>query len=297
MSFTMKQLRYFLAVAEAGQVSAAANNVNVSQSAMTLAIQDLEAGLGVQLFDRKSTGLELTREGTTFLTHAAAIQEQVARATQSVHRLDDPLTGTLRVGVTETLASYFLFPKLARFRREHPDLIVELREATRAELEAMLLAGTIDVALLLTSNIEEKRKLTFRTFHRSRRRLWTAAGHPIIERPSVSLADLSIYPFVLLKSDEAERQARSFWSTSRIEPQVIFETASIEAVRTMVAHGLAITVLSDVVFRSWTIDGLRVLKRNLNDDLPTMDVGMAWRKSRSPTPIMNAFIEEFEPVN
>ncbi len=280
MAFTLKQLRYFLAAAEAGQVSAAARAVNVSQSAMTLALRDLEALLGVSLFERKPSGLLLTREGHALLAHARAIQDQVSQAFASVRKSEDPVAGRLKLGVTFTLSSYFLFPKLAQLRRAHPAIDVELVEADRPELEAMLLSGAIDLALLLTSNLERRAELRTLTFHRSPRRLWTAAGHPLAVQDSVRLADLADHPVVLLKADEAGRQAQSIWKRHGIRPQVAFESISIEAVRNMVASGLAITVLSDVVYRPWTVDGLRVERRALVETLPTLDVGMAWRKGR-----------------
>lgn len=293
MSFTLKQIRYFVAVAEAGQISGAAGMVNISQSALTLAIQDLEATLGANLFTRHSTGLELTPEGRSFLAHANAILDQVSRASQSVKRQSDAVSGKLRVGVTDTLSAYFLMPKLALLRREHPKLDIVLTEASRPSLEDGLLSGTLDVALLLTSNVEASEELESHTFHRSHRRLWTPAGHPLLEREKVSLVDVARYPLVLLRADEAERQARSIWSAHGIEPNVVLETISVEAVRGMVAHGLALTVLSDVVFRSWTVDGLRVMKRDITEPLPTMDVGLVWRRDRQPDTLLQEFSAMF----
>ncbi|GMG83941.1 LysR family transcriptional regulator [Paralimibaculum aggregatum] len=293
MSFTLKQLRYFLAAAEAGQVSAAATAVNVSQSAVTLALRDLEAALGVKLFERRPTGLELTREGRAFMNCALAIQDQVARAMHCVARVEDPLTGTLRIGVTDTLSSYFLFPRLAQFRREHPGLEIRLKEALRPELEAGLLGGEIDAALLITARIEHRDRLETRIFHRSVRRLWAAAGHPLTERPRISLADLAEHDLVMLRSDESEHHARSMWGQFGLEPKVVFESASIEAVRNMVAHGMAIAVLSDALFRSWTVDGLRVVRRSLVEQLPTLDFGVAWHRDRPPGPALLAFAELF----
>lgn len=293
MPFTLKQIRYFLAVAEAEQVSAAARAVNISQSALTLAIRDLEAELGTKLFVRKPTGLQLTQEGHRFLTHAEEIDGQVTRALHSVKSAEDPLTGTLRIGTTDTLSGYFLMPQLARFRREHPDVHIQLTEVVRPDLEAKLLAQEIDLALLLTSNVRSRKELKVETFHRSRRCLWTAAGHPLAEKPQVSIRDLETYPIVLLHTDEAEASARSIWASFSLKPNVIFESASIEAVRNMVGQGLAITVLSDVVYRPWTVDGLRVMKRELEEELPSMDVGIACHVSNDDFRTVSVFRKLF----
>jgi DNA-binding transcriptional LysR family regulator len=293
MALTLRKLRYFQAAAEAGQISAAAKSVNISQSAMTLAIRDLEADLNVKLFDRTPGGIELTREGRAFLVHAEDIQDRVNLAKLSVRDEKDPIAGELKVGVTYTLSSYFLFPKLARLAREHPALQVHAVEADRRSIEAMLIAGEIDFGLLLTSNVEQADELMLKTFHRSPRQLWTAIGHPLQDRIPVKIDKLADYPFVLLKADEAENHADMIWRRFRVRLNVVFVSGSIEAVRNMVANGLAITVLSDVVYRPWTVDGLRVAKRSLVEPLPTMDVGIAWRKSQKQNPASAAFIDLF----
>lgn len=277
---SLRQIRYFTGVADAGQVSAAANILNVSQSAVSLAIKDLEAELGVRLFTRTSTGLTLTREGHHFLNHACNIEGAVSDALRSV-RTDLPeVTGNIRLGVTCTLSGYFIFPVLARFRRSYPAIKVEIIEKDRPALEALIRDGGVDVALLLTSNLSDRRRIAIKTICKSRRRLWLSSAHSLFDRNRITMAGIARETYVMFHADEASESARKYWAKAKVEPNVVFGTESLEAVRSMVADGFAVTILSDMVYRPWSLEGRRVEAREIDADIPTMDMGIAWKRGR-----------------
>ncbi len=100
MTLSFRQVRYFIATADAGQISAAAANLSVSQSAVTAAIKTLETELEARLFDRHSNGVSLTYEGHQFLPHAHNIVAAVSEATRAPRRSGPNVTGTIRCGVT-----------------------------------------------------------------------------------------------------------------------------------------------------------------------------------------------------
>ncbi len=288
---SLRQLRYFVAAAEAEKITSAASAVGVSQSAITIAIQELEAELGVKLFSRKSSGIALTLEGMRFLRHAQSIEAFVADSIRAIKRERQEVHGQLRLGVTYTVAGYLLFPILARFRRTYPDVQIEISEDVRPELERKLRAGEIDAALLLVSNLEDRARLARRTLLRSRRRLWLPSGHSLLKQPRVTMADLTSEPYVVLSADEADRSAESYWRKNKLKPNIVFRTSSIEAVRSMVATGAAITILSDMVYRPWSLDGGRVETKDIVASVPTMDVGMAWHRRRPLSKLVMLFDE------
>lgn len=290
---SLKQVRYFIGVAEAGQVSAAASQLNISASAITLAIQDLEAKLGLSLFRRRSTGLELTRDGHRFLNHAKNIDGAVADALRSMRTDSAEVTGHIRLGVTYTLAGYFLFPALSRFRRSYPAISVEIVERDRADLESLIIAGELDFALLLTSNLSDQKRISSVVMIKSPRRLWLSSGHDLLDRDRVSLSDIAQQPFVMFLADEADEAARKYWWTASAQPEVVFETSSLEAVRSMVANGFAVTILSDMVYRPWSLEGSRVETRDIAAKIPTMDMGLAWKRGRAVTVAEQLFREHF----
>lgn len=285
-------VRYFLAVVDAGKISGAAKVLNVSQSAITLAIRELEEELGVQLLDRARTGVSLTRRGQIFHQHALDIDAAFARAASSV-KDESEIRGEVRLGVTETLSSYFLFPKLTSFMKKYPNVSVSVEEHERERLEEMLIEGRLDLALLLTSNIARIASIKTRTFHRSRRRLWVAPGHPLTRTGRVTFDDIARFPYAFLTVDEAHRQAEKYWSENGAQPSVAFRSAAVEAVRSLVSTGEAVTILSDVFYRPWTLDGRRVEKIDVDGKIPTMNVGIAWLREKQPTPSMVALKQAF----
>lgn len=277
---THRQIRYFLAVVDAGQISAAAKALNVSQSAVTLSIKDMEERLGAMLFERLPTGLRLTRAGQQFQHHARDIAASFEAAMKSVVSIDESITGHIRLGMSWTLSSYFAIPVMEQFWRKHPQIEVELIEAPRKNLEQALVEGQLDLALVLTSNLSRDLGLTSRTFHKSKRHLWVSVDHPLVKQKQVSLADIAQHSYAILRSDEADRQALTYWNEQTGQPHIKLESASIEAVRSLVASGQAVSILSDVIYRPWTLEGRRVEKIEVLEPIPTMDVGIAWKASR-----------------
>lgn len=283
---THRQIRYFLAVVDAGQVSAAARALNVSQSAVTLSIKDMEGMLGTALFDRLPTGLRLTKAGQKFQHHAQEIAASFEAAVKSVEADGTAISGTVRLGMSWTLSSYFAFPVIEQFSRQHPQISVELTEAPREVLEQSLVDGELDVALILTSNLTKDIGLKSRTFHRSRRRLWVSAGHPLAKQKRITLADVAKHSYAVLRSDDAEKQGLAHWTDTTGHPEIRLTSTSVEAVRSLVASGQAVTILSDVIYRPWTLDGRRVERLDVAEPIPTMDVGIAWKAGADlPAPV------------
>ena len=291
MTVSLRHLRYFVAAADTGQVSRAAVELNVSQSAVTGAIRQIEGRIGARLFDRHATGVSLTLEGSRFLQHARNIVASVNEALRIPTSASANISGQVRIGVTYTVAGYFLPQHLARFARSYPEVRIEMREASRPAIEADLLAGRVDVAVLLTSNLVNERDIHHETLIRSRRRLWLPIDHPMMRMSEIRLEHVASEPYVMLTVDEAEETADRYWQRTRYRPRVIFRTSSVEAVRSMVANGTGLTILSDMVYRPWSLEGQRIETRTLDDVVPSMDVGMAWRRDADQPAAISAFRE------
>ncbi|MGA9748881.1 MAG: LysR family transcriptional regulator [Nocardioides sp.] len=289
MSFTLRQLRYFLAVAEAGQLSAAARELYVSQSALTTAVQEIERVLEQPVFVRGSRGVTLTETGRAFLPKAREITRMVEEAAL-VTTPNAELGGRVRVGVTYTVMAYFLPQHIQRLTALFPNLEFDWLEMGRPDVEARLEAGDLDFGLMLTSNLRSP-ALQAETFVRSKRRLWLAPTHPLARSGRVLLSDLAEHPYVLLTVDEADQTTRHYWGDLR--PRVFVETSSIEAVRSIVANGNGITILSDMVYRPWSLEGKRVETVEVEHPVPDMQIGLAWRRGMRFTPAMTALHDSF----
>ncbi|MEG1628474.1 LysR family transcriptional regulator [Pseudomonas sp.] len=286
MSLTLRQVRYFVATAEIGQISQAALHLNISQSAVTTAIKELEALLGVALFLRSAQGMSLTDAGRHFLNRAYVIQRSVEDA------LNSPLpdyraSGLLRVAASYTVIGYFLPHHLQRLGHWHPDVTIEVHEQERQSIELGLLEHRYDMAVVLTANLTHP-DIVSETLFNSERRLWLPAHHPLCQRTAVSLADVAREPYILLTVDEAEQSAMRYWEHARQQPSVRVRTSSVEAVRSMVANGSGVAILSDLVHRPWSLEGKRIETVGLSDPVTPMSVGLAWHRERTFTPAMQA---------
>lgn len=294
VSLSIRQLKYFVATAELGQVSQAAYEINISQSAITTAIKDLEATVGATLFARGPRGMELTEAGRRFLNHAYTILSAVDEALQT-SPVQKTVEGELTIAATYTVIGYFLPQHLQRFSQLYPQIKINIHELTREAAEEGLISRRHDLGVLLTSNLRTSELLS-ETFFGSARRLWVCANHPLLALSEVTLSDVAQHPYIMLTVDEAQHTALRYWSKTPHLPDVKLRTSSIEAVRSMVANGAGVAILSDMVYRPWSLEGKRIETINLKNPVPAMSVGLAWKKGVEDTPPMAAFRDYFRQL-
>lgn len=290
MAFTLRQVRYFVATAETGQISLASQRLNITQSAITIAIKQLEEIVHSELFLRLPTGMILTESGHLFLKHCYEILDRVDAAmnVRGLHQYD----GEITIAGTGTIISYVLPLHLNRIQKLYPNLKVKLFEISRKEIEQGLIDGSIDLAILLSSNVNNP-ELIVRDLFDSTRRLWLPEGHALLQKESVSFAEITDEPYVMLTFDEAENWMMNFWNAQGKSPNIILRTSSVEAVRSMVANGTGLTILSDAVYRPWSLEGKRIHNVSLTPSPPPMAVGVAWAKEHKPNTITEHLINYF----
>jgi DNA-binding transcriptional LysR family regulator len=286
MSLCLRQIRYFIATAEAGQVSQAAVNLSISQSAVTTAIKDLEETVGAGLFERTPHGMELTAAGRRFLSQAYEILQKVDEATK-LNLVTDAVTGTLSIATTYTVIGYFLPFHIERMKRQFPGIDIQLFELNRESVEEGLLANRYDIAVMLTSNILNP-ELTTEKLLSSQRRLWVPARHRLLAEENVGLKEVAEEDYIMLTVDEASHSSLKYWSQTPYLPKITLRTSSVEAVRSLVANSQGVAILSDMVHRPWSLEGRRIETISLVDPIPSMDVGLAWRRNADFSPAMAA---------
>ncbi len=283
MQITLRQFQYFLALAETGQVSKAALRCNVSQSSVTIALRNMEQSLDVPLFMRHAKGLSLTEAGERFVRHAQNVIDAFDHAVEDMRTVPNDLDGQLRLGVTETISAYLMPTVLAAVTQRFPNLRIDVMELDRASVEQGLLTGKIDLALLLVSNLTRFDELQYDTMLRSPRRLWTHPDHPLQHAAKVGLSDIAQFDYVMLDMDEHIGTVGKYWGSHGLQPKVRFQSRSPEAVRSLVAFQQGVTILSDLVYRPWSLEGRRIVRRDISDAIPTMDIGGVWRKRGGQT--------------
>jgi DNA-binding transcriptional LysR family regulator len=291
MHLTFRQVTYFVAIAEAGSVSRAATRLNISQSTITESLRSLEAQTGATLFDRSSKGVTLTYQGHQFLRHSRLILATVADAGRILKAGPDDVSGTLHLGVTSLVSGYFLADLLARFRRIFPNVSVNVVEEDRPDVEHLLVTGELDVALMLVSNMENHGALQFEALVRSRNRIWLPAGHSLLTRDRVELAALSEEPLIGLSIDEMPQSIAALWPSTRLRPTFALTTASVEAVRSLVATGAGWAIMPDMTYRPWSPEGDRIEARPIQGAETTVDVGIAWLRDGAISDAAQIFLQ------
>ncbi|HSW08530.1 LysR family transcriptional regulator [Aquabacterium sp.] len=289
---TLRQFRYFVAVAESGSLAAASRMLNIAQSALTKSLAELESELGSVLFLRSSKGMTLTPHGHRFLASARKVIGSVADA---LRLQADPssaaLTGTLAIGVTSLVAGYYLSELLSRFRRLCPDVEVLVTEETPQFLEHLLINGEVDVAIMVSSALGEPQALVVEVLTRSPNRVWLPANHPLAEHEELTLAECAAQEQIVLEADRIDDLMAGVWARHQLKPRTMLRTSSLEAVRSLVGAGAGIAVLPEFLYRPWTLDAEHVEARPLRDDVPTVDVGLVWRRGSDLKPATQEFID------
>lgn len=288
----LRHFKYFLATAESGQVSRAATQLSISQSSVTSAIRELEAELGAELFVRTAHGMELTDAGREFLSSVREILAKVDDA-MKVTRRHSEISGVISLAATYTVIGYFLPFHLDRLAQLHPGLDIHLSELNRESIEEGLLSNRFDLAVVLTSNLSNP-ELETETLLRSTRRLWVPNNHRFMRNGKATFGEIAEEDYIMLTVDEAAHTAMKYWNLTNYRPKVRLRTSSVEGMRSMVANGQGVTILSDMVYRPWSLEGKRIGTVTPDGDIPSMDVGLAWRKGREPTRPVSILIDYFK---
>lgn len=241
----LRQLQYFVAVAEEGHFTRAAERVLIAQPAISQQIRRLEAELGERLFDRDRRSVRLTAAGEALLPEARATLAAAERARSAVTSLSGLLTGRLTVGAFEGAPERLLARALGRFRREHPAVEVRVREDYAGELLAAVRRGELDAAI---TGLPDDRKPPsgLRIDRIAREPLVAAAapGHPLAGHAAIPLARLEGEPMVVLTPGSSqrahvERACRAVGFT----PDITAETRHLGLLWDLVSEGIGIAVV------------------------------------------------------
>lgn len=273
-SFTIRQLEYFEAVASEGSLTAASDRCRVTPSALTLAIDDLERHLGVQLLvRRKGRGVTLTRAGSRLLQRARDVLGSVDVLSSEASRETSAVSGRFVVGCFTTLSPFVVPPLVGRFQRMHPDIELDIATAPADDLYDLLMASRVDVALLYS--VEMPPTLAFDPVLQLRPHVLVGAGHAFADRESVSLLELRSDPLVLLDVPPTRQNTRRLFDRLGLEPTIAHTSSSFETVRCIVADGLGYAVEFQRPATSSTYAGTEIRTLAIEDDVPATVLGLA----------------------
>lgn len=290
--FTLTQLRYFAVVAELENMTAAAERLMVTQSALSTAMAQLEASLSTQLFVRLRTrGLRLTPSGRQLIQDIKVLLEQADSLYESARGLATSLVGELKVGVFSPLAPFRLPAILQTFEVQHPGVEVSILEADLASLQSALLQGQCDVAL--TYGLGLGRGFTYQVLERVPPHVLVHAGHPAASHPeqTIALKALEGEPSVVLDLPHSREYYEQLYAIAGVVPRVRHRFAGYETVRSFVAKGHGYALLNQRIHSDVTYSGGRVVALGLTDDFPPIEVMLVRPQGMQPTRRTLAFEE------
>ena len=243
----LQQLKYFLALADAGNFHIAAENIGLTQSALTQSIAKLEKDLGVELFVRSHTGTRLTAHGARLLHHAQVILAQVQAAETEFTARSGARGIELSVGVMPIFPDSLILSILEQMRSHHAYRRVKIVKDWSSELLTMLERGVIDFAFVsdhfTTDSVPE---ITREAMFQDQVQVVVGEDHPLYTADSVELAQLAEYEWVAvsIKPQWTEFLAQTFAAIDLPPPQKLIQTNSYTLAVELIGHGHAVGLVS-----------------------------------------------------
>jgi DNA-binding transcriptional LysR family regulator len=275
----LRQLEYFVAVAEERNFTRAAERVHISQSGVSAQIRQLERELGAELFDRSGRTARLTVAGKAALEHARAALAAAEAVGQAVGEVAEVIRGRLTVGMVTGCAVTALFDALAGFHRAHPGVEIALLEDASDRLADGVREGTVDLALIGASTAAPE-GLGSLTIVSERLVAAVPHGHPLADLDRVTLRDLTAYHLVCMPRGTGLRGVLDqACAAHRIEPAITLQASAADAIADLAARGLGVGVLSESMAARY---GDRLTARTIEDvEIPAL-LALVWRGTHAP---------------
>lgn len=271
------QLRYVVAVAQAGNFSRAAEHCHISQPSLSQQIQKLENELGERLFDRMKRTAKLTPSGEAFLRHAVRILDELEAARREAAEAKDLLRGTVALGALPTIAPYLLPGVLAKFGRKFSGVEVIVQEDTTAQLMKLLLACEIDFAIA-SQPIRDERMEVVELFSEELL-LAMPPGHPLARKRTVSMSDLENEKFIVMKEGHClGDQVLGFCNRRDLQPGISFRSAQLETIQALVRSGLGLSLIPVMAAQSNRSDAPEY--RSVQPPRPSRKIVAVWPRQR-----------------
>jgi LysR family transcriptional regulator, hydrogen peroxide-inducible genes activator len=275
ISPSLRQLRYFEALARHGHFGHAAESCAISQPALSMQIRDLEVMLGLELFERSARQVRLTAFGEDFAARVRDILRSVDELADLARSAQGNLTGRLRLGVIPTVAPYLLPAVIARLTAANPALDLHVRETVTPRLIAELADGRLDTAIVALP-VSEPSLTETALFSEE-----FVLVRPLADagRPVPSPARLREMRLLLLEEGHCFRdQALSFCNSPTGPARELLDGSSLSTLVQMVGAGIGVTLIPDMAVPVETRSAAVSVAR-FTDPRPTRTIGMVWRRT------------------
>jgi DNA-binding transcriptional LysR family regulator len=275
----LRQLEYFVAVAEEANFTRAAERVHISQSGVSAQIQQLERDLGATLIDRSGRTATLTSAGVAALEHARSALASANAVRQAVDEVSGLIRGRLVVGMVTACTIIGLFDALAAFRRAHPGVEIILIEDNSEKLIESVRTGAADVALVGTAGTSPP-GLDALPIVSERLIAAVPASHPLAARRRATLDDISAYPIVSMPQGTGIRTVFDRACAAKgVRPNIALQASAAAAIIDLAVRGLGIAILSESMVAT---HDKRLTPLVLDDVKIPAVLALVWRTATGP---------------
>lgn len=289
MQAKLDQYRIFKAVADAGNITAAAKEMYISQSAASQTLNSLEQSLGVRLFSRSKKGVALTKDGATLYEYISGALAMIESGESRLNENKNLTGGELVIGASNTLTDNFLLPYLETYHRKYPGVHIHILNGTSKRVMSYLENGSVDMVFATTNEKPEEFEsfLCFKTHT-----VFVAApDYPIDFDATYSLKELTEMPLILLEKEAGSRRFLEdvfLKEGLRLEPEI--ELASYELLISLAKIGLGVAVVTEELSAD-ALESGAVRKLKVNAEFPTRAVSMLYSKQTTPSVACAKFAE------
>lgn len=283
----IRQLRYFLDIAQTEHLTTSAKQLYVTQSTLSHGLRQMEEALGVQLFDRVGRGLKLSQAGMVFKDYAARALQELEAGRMALADLGSLQAGRLMVGVIPTFLHTVVPAVVAQFNARYPQIHVVLRELLAPEIESLLLGGELDVGIAF--HPAQVDGIASEPLFEERMQWVAHPEHPLAKtgQTAVALSQLDGMPLVLLSRRFATRRLlEAHWQAAGVQPVVRVEMESVHSLIEACRWGPQLATVVPDRAAAQSGHGLRVME--LEPPLVRM-ASVLWNARISRSPAAQAF--------
>lgn len=243
MKASLKQLRYFVTIAECGKVAEAAKQLHVSQPALSAALAQLEDIWETQLFIRhKAQGVSLTTSGELLLQHTRHLLQQAHSLEDYARGLNEQIMGEIHIGCFSTLGPLFIPQLLRQAQEDYPELTIQVLEGDLEKLESHLLTGQLELAL--SYGLDQHERIHYDPLSDCQPYVLLPESHPLCASASLSLEQVCEEPLVLLDLPHSGDYFLSLFKHIDCQPRIAYRSRNFEMIRCMVASGQGFSLLN-----------------------------------------------------
>ncbi|MED3662366.1 LysR family transcriptional regulator [Ureibacillus terrenus] len=285
----LRQLRYFVEVAEREHISEAAEHLHVAQSAVSRQIANLEEELGTALFERVGRNVKLTPIGKIFLEHAITALNAIDFAVKQVEEYLDPERGSIKIGFPTSLASYVLPTVISAFKKEYPDVSFHLRQGSYRYLIEAVRNRELNLAFLGPVPRKDETINSLILFNENICAL-LPANHRLAKRDKIQLDELRNDHFVLFPEGYIlHKVVVDACKSAGFSPKVISVGEDMDALKGLVAAGIGVTLLPESSFYDST--PRLTIKMKIDNPSITRNVGIIYPANRELAPSEQVFLK------